>query len=296
MADLSCDVDNVKNIGVTKCNKLPQQPVQIIETNADFRLTAEQAASPSLMKTAFQNAIKAGKASRAYLWPRFTGGENASTEAAYDSTTLSDLLADAGKYAFRFHIAKSLCTHKAMFTHNGTGKRFFILDKEEQLLATEFSDGQFGGLLSSLLNVEKIMWNIDGSTATKTPIYLVLENYKEIDARGALLDGSFVSELFPLTDVQIVLSDVAAGTFTATVTQVCDGTPVSGLVAADFTVLTDAGAAQAPTSVTETPAGSGIYVAPRSGNYTDGTVNLVAASSLSITAYESIGAVDLEIP
>ncbi len=296
MADLSCDVNNVKNIGVTKCNKLPQQPVQLIETNADFRLTAAQAADPSQMKTAFQNAIRAGKATRVYLWPRFTGGENASTEATYDATTLSDLVADAGKYAFRFHLAKALCTHKAMFTHNGSGKRFFILDKEEQLLATEFSDGKFGGLLSSLLNVEKLLWNIDGSTATKSPIYLVLENYKEIDARGALLDGSFVSELFPLTDVQIVLSAVAAGTFTATVTQVCDGTPVSGLVAADFNVRTAAGAAQAPTSVTETPAGSGIYVAPRSGNYVTGTVDLVAAGSLTIVAYESTGPATLTIP
>jgi len=295
MADLLCDDKNVKNIGVNKCNKLPQQPVQIIETNADFRLTAAEAASQSLMKTAFQNAIRAGKATRVYLWPRFSGFENASTEATYDETTLSNILADAGKYAFRFHIAKSLCLHKAMFSHNASGKRYFILDKEEQLLATEFSDGKFGGLLSSLLNVEKLMFNT-GSEASKTPIYLVLENYKELDARGALLDGAFVAELFPLTDVEITLSAVAAGTFTATVKQKCDQTPVSGLVLADFNVRTAAGAAQQPTSVTETPAGSGIYVCPRSGNYVTGTVDLVAASALSVIAYESVGPVTLTIP
>jgi hypothetical protein len=299
MADLICVQEPKKNLGLIKCDKLPQMIKGMIETPANWKLTPIQMATESAAKTAIQAAIKTGVANRVYLWPSFTGFENASTEAAYDETTISNLVADQGKYGFVFHVSRNMCLHKAMFSHNGQGSRFILVDKEDNLFLTELSDGSGAGFLAGLLNVEKLMIG-DGSVATKTPIRLILKNHNEINKRGMMLPASYIDELIPLTDVDVTIKEspsVSTSGFDVEVKTSCDGTPVSGLVTADFAVTTTAGSAQANVVVAETPAGSGNYrFTKSSGTYEDGFVNLVAASALTIDAYESTGPATLNVP
>jgi hypothetical protein len=300
MAEIICAAEPKKNLGLVRCNKLPQQFVRMITTPVGFRLTTAQVADPALAKTALQNALKTGVANRIYLWPDFANLEVVSEEAVYEETPLTDIRVRQGKYRFRAHITKNLCLHKAMFTHSGSEQRVFFLDTEDNLFGTEFSDGTMGGFFVSLLNVEKLMFS-DGSVSTKTPVYVVLKNPREIDERGLMIPGEIVSELVPLTDVDIeVLASPAPTTtsFDVSVKTSCDGTPVSGLILADFEILNASGATQETnTTVTETPAGSGIYRCVKtSGSFVDGSVTLVAPSALSIDAYEVTAPATLNVP
>jgi hypothetical protein len=289
-------IDLKKNLGLSVCNKLPQMPRGMIETGMNFKFTPEQMATPELFQAALQDAIKAGKANRVYLWPFFANQEGANEDAVYEDTPLKVMAVRDGKYGWRFFIQESLCMHKAMFTHRTNKGRVFIYDNEDQLIGTKDSAGNFYGFTLALLHTEKLLMN-DGSVATKSPIYVVLANNKELDLNGAVVDASFVNFVMRLTDVTIAVSGAfAAASFKVTVKATCDGTPIEGLALADFVMTNNAGAAQAIQTVVDE--GDGVYTinAPGATPFVDGFLNLVAPADLSIDAYESTGPLTVNIP
>lgn len=286
-------IDSKQNLSKSRCSKLPALPLYMITTPDDFVLTTANLASASALRTALQDALEGALDSRIYLWPKFSSAEDASEETVYNETPFGSRKIRDGNYRFKFMISKSLCLHKAMFSHSGTGGRVIIIDSERQILLTEDSNGDYRGLSLDLLNVEKIKINM-GDVLTETPVYVSLADNKEIDESGFLFDCSIVNELEPLTDVDLVVSAATSADFTVTVTQVCDGTPVSGLVAADFSVLNNAGAAQVVASVVE--GADGVYLIDASTAFIDGTVNLVNPDVLTLHAYESTGAQVVNVP
>jgi hypothetical protein len=290
---MACEI-NKSNLGLSKCTALPQLPRGIITTPENFVIPKATAADPALLQTFLLSALKANKQNRIYLWPFFVGFEQVSEETIYEETPLADLLVRDGKYRFRFHIKESLCLHKAMFTHRGGNQRVFMIDVENQIFGTENASGDVQGFSVSLLNLEKLMIS-DGSVSTKSPLYLVLRDSKEIDSKGVLFNTSSVGSLTRLIDVKITVSNVLAGSLVASVAAVCDGTPVTGLVLADFLLTTTAGAAQAPSAVAEDTNVPGRYTLTRA-SLVDGFVDLVAAANLTIPGYESVGKVVVDVP
>ncbi len=281
-------VDEKKNLGVTKCNKLPALPRGIITTPDNFKLSAEDALDPDK----WQDAIIASKSNRIYLWPFFVGFEDGSEESVYEVTPLADLVVRDGKYIFKPKIKKDLCTHKAMFTHRSNSGRVFIYDTENQLIGTQDADGNFMGFSIGLLNVEKMKFS-DGTVSTKTPVHLVLANSKEFDENGAMIDADFVNSLNRLTDVKITILAAADDEVTLTVTNICDGTSVDGLAKEDFKFL---GAGITPVVVSTATLSEGVYTLTQAGAlFVTGTLNLVAAADLTIQAYESTGPVVVTI-
>src|SRR6187551_1561539 len=123
----------VKNLGKTKCTKLPGMIRGMIETPAGFSITPEDAVTAD----AWQDLLKDVVADRGYLWPFFVGYEDVSEEPVYEEGALADILVRDGKYKFRFMIKQDLCLHKAMFTHRGTGMRVFLIDDKNQIIGTE---------------------------------------------------------------------------------------------------------------------------------------------------------------
>lgn len=285
-----CTTAELANLGISRCTGMPQMPKSFIKTAANFRATPVQAVDPAF----WQAAIMAGKAERVYKFPDFVNFEDVSEEAIYQQTPLADLFVRPGKYMFRFHIVEGLCTHRAMFTHNGGNARIWMWDIANNLLATELVDGDFAGLNVSLINLEKIKFS-DGSVASTSPLYVVLKDSNEIDKNGVLIPADFVGELNRLTDVELTIPVTPATSATAipvTVKNACDGTDVSGLVLADFVLLTAAGVAQTITSVTES---NGVYTINGTA-FVDGTLNLVAPAALTVEAYESLAAVAVNVP
>lgn len=286
MADCT---DSKQNLSKSRCSKLPALPLYMITTPDDFVLTTANLASASALRTALQDALEGALDARIYLWPKFSSAEDASEETVYSETPFGSRKIRDGNYRFKFMISKSLCLHKAMFSHSGTGGRVIIIDSERQVLLTEDSDGNYRGLSLDLLNVEKIKINM-GDVLTETPVYVSLADNKEIDESGFLFDCSIVNELEPLTDVSLVVTSPTTAGFTVTVTQVCDGTPVSGLVKADF-AGTGIG-----TIDTVTEGADGVYAFVPTTVFADGTVNLVNPDALTLHAYESTGAATVNVP
>ena len=277
------------NLGLIKCNKLPAMPKLIIETPEDFFLTPTDAVDP----TKWQDALKDARGIRIYLWPEADNFEDKSEAAVYQTTPLSVIPVRDGRYQWLLQFSKSLCYHKAMFTHRGKDMRIFILDIQNQLFGKLNSDGNFQGFKVAMLNTEKLQIS-NGQVATVSPVYIVLADNTEVDKSGALIDGLFVGDLFPLTDVDITVITQTAADIKISVKTSCDNTPVLGLVKADFNLLKNDGTVQV--ILASTDHNDGTYSFTTGTAFVDGTIDLVAASALSIDAYESTGAQVVNVP
>lgn len=294
---MSCVAQRKKNFGLSNCPKFPQLPAGMITTADDFSIPAATMADPVLLLAYLQAAILDPAEDRIHYWPDFDTFENASTEQQYEDGPLSLLPTFDGNYRFRFGIAQSLCTHKAMFTHRANKGRVIIIDKENQLNVTELSDGTFAGFKIQLLHTEKLIIN-DGTVATKSPIFVALRNNKEWDKNGAIFTLDTVTELLRIMDVEVtVFSITDAGEITVDVKTECDQTAVTGLLTADFVYKNAAGAEVVITAATPVAATPGRYVLTQAGDlFVDGTVDLRAPDVLSIEAYESVAPAAVNIP
>lgn len=282
-----CATGEKKNLGVNRCTTMPQLPKQIITTPMGFEVTPLQAVDPVF----WQTAITAGKATRIYVWPTVKSYENVSEEAVYEDTPLSSEFVRPGKYIFRLMFNDGLCTHRAMFTHNGGNQRIWFLDINNNLLGTEKANGNYAGLTVQLLNTEKLIMS-DGSVSTKTPVYIVLADSNEIDKAGVIFPASFVPQLERLTDVELTILDASATEVDVTVSNFCDGTELLGLLTADFIFLDAAGDPQTITAAAS-PDGSS-YILTGTGLET-GTLTLRAPALLTVKAYEAVAPVVVTI-
>lgn len=283
MAD--CTIDK-KNLGISKCNALPALIKGMITTPASFSLSLTNA----LLAAQWQNALLASKANRIYLWPKLKMFTDASEETVYEENELSSLKVRDGRYRFKMAVKESLCLHKAMFSHSGNAsQKVFFIDSENQIIGTLDSNGNFAGFDIELLNVEKMKFN-DGKVSTKTPIYVVLQDNKELDVNGAIVSAAgFATTLFSIVDVDIAqVGSATTSLIKVTVKATCDGTSIDGLALADFTVKSSAGVSRTISSVTQ--ASDGTYSLNSSVAFTVGDiVDLVAANALTIKGYESTG-------
>lgn len=280
-----------KNIGRSSCVINVSLMNQMLIVPDAFEATEVEAADLAFWQALL---LETNEDERGYLFPAFANVEPASEETVYAQTPLKDVKVRDGKYQYRFLLDTDLCTHKNMRTHNGNGRRVIFFDIEGQAIGTEKSNGNFTGLKLSLLNVEKLRVN-DGTNPTYSPVYVVIKDNKDLDDRGWIIDGSFVNELNPLTDVTLTLSSVAAGSFKVAVTNSCDGVGISGLLVADFVVRTAAGVAQSVTTAVPDALSPWIYTLDDAVAFVTGTVDLRAPSLLTVKAYEA-EAVVLTIP
>lgn len=273
-----------KNLGITKCTLLPQLVKGMIETPVGFKFTAAQA----ILASFWQAAILAASGVRVYYWPQFVGFKDASEAPVYEQNALAALKVRDGRYQFEADIKQDLCLHKAMFTHRANSGRLVLIDIENNILATKLDATNYGGLNLLLLDTQKLKIS-DGQVATKSPIYIVLADNKEIDQNGELFDGSaWVNTVAKLTDVTITQITGTTAKFVVSLTSTCDGTPINGLVAADFVVLKADGTSQTVATVTEA---NGVYTINITGTAVTGTVNLVSAATLSVPGYEAVATV-----
>lgn len=291
-----CDVVVKKNLGLSRCNALPALPKAMIWTPDDFFLTPTQAA----LAASWQTAMLTGINTRIFLFPPFVSFEALSTPAVYEETPLAYLAVRDGNYRFRFGIKQNLCLHKAMFSHRGNTGRVFLIDVENQILGTEDADGNFRGLSLQLFNTEKLLIS-DGTVSTKSPVVVALADNTEIDANGALQAFPFFNTLERLTDVTLtIVGNPTANSLVFDAKQSCDSTPVSGLILADIIFTKADGVAQTTpaTSLVESVNVPGRYTLSKVAGtaWADGLLNLVAPSLLSIQAYESEGAVAVDVP
>jgi hypothetical protein len=284
---IKCEEVVKKNFGKSRCNTLPNLPSGMITTDDDVVIPAATLADSALLLAFLNEQILLGKA---WYWPPFASFENISQEAVYEDSPLAYLPVIDGNYRFRFGISENICIHKAMYSHRSLNQgRVIIIDKKKQFLLTELSNGDGAGLSMQMLHTEKFLFN-DGSVSTKSPVLVALQDNLEIDSNGFMVVFPFVSQLYRIVDVEITLDEVSSGELIVTVAAHCDGTPILGLITADFLFLDEDGN---EVSLTAAEEGEGVYTL--TGTFVDGTLNLVPADELSIQAYMG-EEVDVAIP
>jgi hypothetical protein len=282
-----------RNIGAnSKLNKLPKLFKYMIIVPDSFELAAADWLTATALKTALNTAIKAAVASRVYLFPPIIKCEEKSQDTTYDDSPLSIEDVYDGQYRFLLHFSKNMFTVKDLASHYYKNEgRAIMVDLENKIYLTEKSNGKLTGASIALLKPEKLDIS-DGSNSSTSPIYLCLADPSDWNARGRLLDGSSViRELTPLVDVSITLADGdafdAAG-FKVNVKVESDGTPVSGLVVADFIkLIADGVTTEAILSAAENANVPGEYNIIPTVTFADGTLKLRAASTLTVSAYEN---------
>lgn len=282
-----------RNIGSnSKLNKLPKLFKYIIVVPDSFELEAADYADATALLDALQAAIKEAIDDRAYLFPPIVKYEDLSEEVTYDSNPLSVNDVYDGQYRARLHFSKNMFTVRDLASHYYKNEgRAIMVDLENKILLTEKSNGKLTGASISLLKPEKTDFS-DGSTDTTSPMYLCLSDPADWGIRGRLLDGSSViRELDPLVDVAITLTDgdaFAAAGFQVDVKVESDGTPVSGLLLADFKMYAADGVTlQTIDTAAEDANIPGRYNLIPDTVFVDGSVTLRAASALTVSAYEN---------
>lgn len=281
-----------ENIGLSSCNKLPQMPRGWFTTPEDFVIPAATIASgEAAILTYLQNAMLDDYEDRIYFWPLFKSVELQNEDAQYEETPLADMAVRDGKYRMRAFFKENICFHKKAYSHRANGGRIIFLDNENQLNGKEKTNGDFAGFLMSLINSEKLVLN-DGSVSTKTPVYVVLANSKEWDKTGAILTLDNVDDLIRLIDVTITVISATTTVITFTVTATCDGTSITGLAAADFTLTDDDDGASHAVGVLAYNSTTKRYTLTGTA-FEASKLNLKAPSALSIQAYESTGQVQV---
>lgn len=284
-----------KNLGLSRCVKIPQMPRCMITTGLNFKFEAADLVDDATFKAAVEAAISAGYADRIYLWPLFSGFENTSEATVYEQNASGSMFVRNGKYRFRFMITQDMCVHTAMYSHRSPSGRVFILDLENQMMGTKDVDGNFYGYTYSLINPENLILS-DGSVATKSPIFVELADPTELNKNGVLVPAAFINTVDRLTDVHLTKPAAPAATATKVnviVKNECDGFALEGLAKEDFKFLTAAGAVQTIVSIAYK--GDGVYELTGVA-FVAGTVDLVAAADLTVKAYESLGPVTITIP
>ena len=266
-----------KNIFLPQCFLKPGQFVEMIETPRSFVIPAADLDDAAAVKAAFQTAMLAGIASRAYLYPRFFNTENQSEAQVRAQTSLGTSFVRNGKYRFLHQMDVGMCTHTAMATHRSTSGRVFYRDSEGNLFGTELSNGDMAGHSFSLLSPENMVPS-DGTNPSLSGMFVELANSDEWNKRGLLIDGAFVDELERLADATIaVVGAITSSLVNVRVATTCDDVSVEGLVAGDFSFLkTSDGTAQTiATAVYD--ATTETYAIAGTG-FVDGTISLKAPS------------------
>lgn len=274
-----------KNLGLSKCSLLPALIKGMITTPRSYTITAANA----LLFAQWQNSLLLSPALRNYFWPLFKGFKDQSEKTIYEENELAALKVRDGRYQFMFEIKESLCVHLAMQSHSGnaTAKVFFI-DVENNIIGTTKDAGAtFQGFNVELLNAEKMVFS-DGKVSTKSPVYVVLADNKELDTNGMMVAAVPLSaNLNRLTDVTLAEVGVLAATIVQlTVKATCDGTSIDGLVQADFSIKTAAGVVHAITACAQDPV-TGIYSLTSATAVIGDILSIVGPSVLSIQAYEA---------
>jgi len=284
-------VPQKKNLGLQLCKDLPSRWIGMITTSMSFKFTAAE----SIVAANWIAALIDDPDVRIHKYPPFKGVDDQSTEPVYESNPWADNFVTNGKYSWRFHFIESLCTHKALFTHSGDNQRAFLVDAKKNIYGMTddgTATGNFQGFTLSLANLENIKVS-DGTVPSFSPFKITLLDSEEFNASGARVNGStFYSALSELIDVNVELSTPPARTTSSihvTVKTDCDGTAVSGLVAADFEAFTSAGV---PIVIATAPYADGVYNLTSAAAFVAlMTINIKVPASLSIKLYESLGAV-----
>jgi hypothetical protein len=279
-----------KGMADSDCPEIPVALKGMVKTPKSFVIPAATVADGQEAVLTYLNAqVLLGNVD---YFPEFQSLEDISQEAVYQDTIFSITPVKDGNYRFRPSIAKSLCQHKAMFTHRTKNGRVFMIDDDGWWIGTKKTNGDFAGWDLDLLHTEKMKFN-NGTEASFTPLMVAFKNNKEWDRYGMMVDLSQINaEIYRMVDVVLSIPvgspAITASALTIQVHTECDDTPVEGLVVADFVALDSAGDVIALTTAVENPNIPGRYLISSAAAFEDDmTIDIDTPTLLTLKPYQN---------
>ena len=279
---------SLKNVGNSTYKILPQLFKGFIRTPQSYATTVALMNDPSDAATTMQTLLKAAAGSRGYLIDDVATTENASTAATYEELPFATLYIRDGILSYRFLVDTGLPQFAALKSHHNSSCRIIPYDSNYAFGVRASATGTDFKGFSAKIYVE-MFEGVSDTTANKVPVKIQFLDLSEFQNAGVQITvpSGFVSNLEKLTDVTLsVVGSPTSSEIVIDVQNSYDGVGIPGLVAADFTVT-----AGTITGVTPDASVIGRYALAASATFATGSANLVAASALSIDAYESTGAV-----
>jgi hypothetical protein len=194
-----------------------------------------------------------------------------------------------GKMGATGMVNLALCSLQRLRSFNNVKGKIIFVTENGYILGYSPDGVKFTGFDLQMFRVGGI-GTTDGSTSRKTPIKWTLQDPSQLNDYGVAIKPTWNPlDLNGILDVAIDVQTDTNALAEFTVTRVCDGEGVDGLVDGDFLFLVTAGTAQAGGTFAEV--GGGAYKYTSSGTtFITGTINLKAPNLQTTGGYESTGA------
>lgn len=289
---LSC-VGGIANTGRCDCNQIITTPEFIEFTAGTFEFATKSAAE---LVANHQTGIQLKQ-----VFPMGQCLEQSPSDTEDGMYTSANghvtIATSKGKWVKTYFFQYSLFLMQKMYTLNGKSGRVILYDGAGNGLGTSPDGTKFKGLYVKNIRVGKPFLPDTKDDVMRIGITFEFSNLEEYTEDIAAIKVDFADELNGLLDVTVayVSSNVAKTEHTITVTKVCDGSAVSGLVTADFLLTDDTPTAESFTAA-ESSTVLGTYVLTTSALGADGyIVNLNIPSVMTTDGYESTGAATFTI-
>jgi len=251
-------------------------------------------------KSEWETAIQSGDV---IPFPDFHSIEPQNSGAVYDSTSLGDIPVSNGtiswlaKFKANYEMYQKLESYSGATTHT----LVFATASGKLKMYKDPTSGVLSGFGLKVLNIENPDDN-DGSVAEKAPVKITLDDIVEMRSYSLVFKPLFnPARLKALNDITLEVVSASATTITFKAYRASSNedvqlaNPQYGLVAADFSLKTTAGAEQSIASVSGGDvAASGLYTLSGTGLVT-GTLDCVDPSLMTTTGLSNVAAVTVTI-
>lgn len=227
--------------------------------------------------------------------------DQSSDDTIYEAPSQKRKLTKRGKTRYMFQYDIPFQVHRTLMTYyNNADLRVFLV--RDGRLCFYNDGGTARGFSLSMLNIGRMKdVPADGSTPGYTPIYLDLNDYRQWDVYGEIIEPSWnVNDLEPLIDVTLEVVGSPTSSSVVIRAYAADGydsdgavkkVGIKGIVEADWGTL------GIGTAASYTDNADGTYTFASSAAFSTGAVNLVAPASMVSTGLliKSSGAVTVTI-
>lgn len=272
----------LSNTGLAACTEKLGYIAKVIWLKSDFEIDTE---ANALLQATWETAINA---KNAYPFPLFEKVEPQNEEDVFEDLPNGNrVFVREGKQREIGHVNLAMCNLKRLRTFNNVKGALALITDNGYILMQSPDGVKVKGISLQQFRVGGIGMT-DGSTSRMTPISYGLADPTQLNDFGVALKPSWNPlDLQGIIDVDIaIVGTETTSLLNFTVTRVCDGEGVEGLVEGDFSFLVTAGTAQ---TATFTEIGDGTYRYSATATIADGSLNLKTPALQTTGGYESTG-------
>ena len=286
MADINAITctTGLRNTGACSCKQILGATIKAFYTTSDFEFTTKASAQTAAdWTTAIQNKY-------VYPLPMVLDVEDNSTEAGVYTGSLGRKIKSSNSiWGEKLFFDVTAFEYSRLFSFDGAKGRIFLVDIKGNGYGTSSDGTKIKGFEIASFDVFPYTVATGQGEIRRMAIAFELANYIEYTENIAVFEAQFADELTGLVDVSLTSTSWTTGGCTFTVTRDCDGSGVTGLVAADLVLVDDAGGSETITSIAPVAGVAGSYTLVATLGADGYVLNLKTPAAMTTKGYESTG-------